>query len=668
MHHLLKSSQNAIAAGAALLAIGVASSSLAESTERPTRRSSAQPNWHQLWNELEAGPSTSKNLTTLVRPTSRLAEAETPKHAKPHVAHWHASDNSDGAESRIALVAFNHDESCEVCAAARQAAGQNSRLPSKDPNVSSRRQAPRMAERTEAEHEMPVADHNLSAQLAREGAVRDSDSRNISSRRRVPKPEPQLGASSPTLNRDRNLPSPLARRSQPQSPFAPPSPGNKPVVPARGQNAVPFTERNNVATATTSAQTNQQPNSNDKFAAPSLLSPLFRGDAASPSLQSRRESPLNLDARRADPNGQVATSNANATKPRLSEMSTPLAANRALLDSTSRAVSSRRQVPDSEKQVEFQPRMQQRDNSMPLAVSRRNEVPNHLPSQSPVASSVNPARRQSVSPNVGRNDVALSTNSTRPDPLANSNAPVTPPSLLSSSVSSNSVTPSLQARRELTPTSGTPKARPTKQIAATNAQSPKPFNALAPGSAIRSNDVDRDLALPLLSAAASSSNRPLAVSKPRPTNTLHATRLVGNIQIAPATFHRLRASDQIARVDIADRQICTVFNQASHEIDLVAKRAGETTVTVHYATSRTPDTYAIKVGAETRGPAEDDEESRLKKLLAEMFPDSDISLAPKDRSLVVTGTARSDHEAIRIVSFVRSLRLIPVVDQLQVQR
>jgi hypothetical protein len=78
--------------------------------------------------------------------------------------------------------------------------------------------------------------------------------------------------------------------------------------------------------------------------------------------------------------------------------------------------------------------------------------------------------------------------------------------------------------------------------------------------------------------------------------------------------------------------------------------------------------YTVRVGTLKKPPSELADDQPLQTLIAEMFPESDVLLTPQDHKLVVTGTSRSDAEAIRLISFVRSLRLVPVVDQIKVQR
>lgn len=80
------------------------------------------------------------------------------------------------------------------------------------------------------------------------------------------------------------------------------------------------------------------------------------------------------------------------------------------------------------------------------------------------------------------------------------------------------------------------------------------------------------------------------------------------------------------------------------------------------------EVYTISVGTHDVQQTQLPSDQHLQALITEMFPDCDLLLATEDESLVITGAASNDAEAVRIVSFVRSLRLVPVIDQLKVQR
>ncbi|HUG70527.1 MAG TPA: pilus assembly protein N-terminal domain-containing protein [Pirellulaceae bacterium] len=183
--------------------------------------------------------------------------------------------------------------------------------------------------------------------------------------------------------------------------------------------------------------------------------------------------------------------------------------------------------------------------------------------------------------------------------------------------------------------------------------------------------------LPLPSAKPDSGQL-LAISQARPlatapllTSPLATTPLVTqgtNLRLDAGTFHYLQLSDTIHRIEVGNPQICEVLRQADRRLELVAKRNGRTTVTIHFAAARIPEVYAISVGTHDVQQTRLASDQHLQALITEMFPDSDVLLAAEDASLVITGAASNDAEAVQIVSFVRSLRLVPVIDQLKVQR
>ncbi|MBI2477662.1 MAG: pilus assembly protein N-terminal domain-containing protein [Planctomycetia bacterium] len=162
---------------------------------------------------------------------------------------------------------------------------------------------------------------------------------------------------------------------------------------------------------------------------------------------------------------------------------------------------------------------------------------------------------------------------------------------------------------------------------------------------------------------------PLAASEDLPTRSSQLTaRQEVCIKLDTATLHHLRVQDPIARIEVGDESVCGAFRLTDRELDLIAKQNGKTLVTIHFTTDRKPEVYAVRVGSLTEPECDLASDLPLQTLVAEMFPDSNVLFTSTDNKLVVSGTSRSDAEAIRLISFVRSLRLVPVVDQVKVQR
>jgi hypothetical protein len=80
-----------------------------------------------------------------------------------------------------------------------------------------------------------------------------------------------------------------------------------------------------------------------------------------------------------------------------------------------------------------------------------------------------------------------------------------------------------------------------------------------------------------------------------------------------------------------------------------------------------PSGYRVPAGRASRSRKGDDG-SALQMMIARAYPHSDIKVVSQYKSLVVSGVARSENEALDILSAIRSLRLIPVVDQIKVRR
>jgi hypothetical protein len=133
------------------------------------------------------------------------------------------------------------------------------------------------------------------------------------------------------------------------------------------------------------------------------------------------------------------------------------------------------------------------------------------------------------------------------------------------------------------------------------------------------------------------------------------------------TTYRLQTPGAIRQIEIADRKVCEAVFAGTREATLIAKGRGTTTLIVWYGTPLSPITYRIHVGRNFGGQA-DDENSRLRTMIAETFPQSDIKIVSNEKTLEVSGVARSDNEALDILSTIRKLRLIPVVDQVKVRR
>ncbi len=140
------------------------------------------------------------------------------------------------------------------------------------------------------------------------------------------------------------------------------------------------------------------------------------------------------------------------------------------------------------------------------------------------------------------------------------------------------------------------------------------------------------------------------------------------IQLALSSLHHLRLTAPVARIEVGDPTVCEVFRHSSRQISLVGKRTGETMVTLHNGSGRPTVAYRVQVGSGRSVADNAASEQQLEEMLAGMYPDSHISLTNESQKLVVRGDPQDDAQAVQIISLIRSLRLVPVVDRLKVQR
>ncbi len=144
--------------------------------------------------------------------------------------------------------------------------------------------------------------------------------------------------------------------------------------------------------------------------------------------------------------------------------------------------------------------------------------------------------------------------------------------------------------------------------------------------------------------------------------------------IAPRAIHlgvaarcRLEAPDAIQRIEIANRNVCDVVSKGVREATLIAKAGGTTSLTVWFGAPLIPVRYHVRVGDAGGGPW-DDQDARLQARVAKKFPNSDITVVSQDETLIVSGIASSEREAINILSAIRDQRWVPVVDRVEVRR
>jgi hypothetical protein len=124
------------------------------------------------------------------------------------------------------------------------------------------------------------------------------------------------------------------------------------------------------------------------------------------------------------------------------------------------------------------------------------------------------------------------------------------------------------------------------------------------------------------------------------------------------------------RVRVDDPRICDVVQFGRQELAVVGKQPGSTLVHLEsegQEEATRPVTFLVRVGPDPKEQQDNqDEYARLNKLLGELFPQSQVEVAPQEDRLIVTGRAKDRQEAIEILTLVREMRLIPVINRLVV--
>jgi Flp pilus assembly secretin CpaC len=127
-------------------------------------------------------------------------------------------------------------------------------------------------------------------------------------------------------------------------------------------------------------------------------------------------------------------------------------------------------------------------------------------------------------------------------------------------------------------------------------------------------------------------------------------------------------ANAVQRLEIEDPQICETLQYVPGEISIVGKQPGETRVALWVTGQSAPRVFCVRVNGEMKDPSRGQKDDvALNRLIAELYPRSQIKLISGDDKLIVQGQAKDRQEAIQILSFIRSVRLIPVVDHVQIR-
>ncbi|MGE0756279.1 MAG: pilus assembly protein N-terminal domain-containing protein [Pirellulaceae bacterium] len=128
----------------------------------------------------------------------------------------------------------------------------------------------------------------------------------------------------------------------------------------------------------------------------------------------------------------------------------------------------------------------------------------------------------------------------------------------------------------------------------------------------------------------------------------------------------LRLKSRVTRMEIQNPEICETLQYASTEVSLIGKRKGETRLAVWTADSSEPQLWSVRVDGDPQSASRQQDDAALNRLIRELYPRSRITLASAGQEVVVQGVATDRQQALEILSLIRSVRLVPVVDRVQV--
>ncbi|GIW93110.1 MAG: hypothetical protein KatS3mg110_1151 [Pirellulaceae bacterium] len=130
----------------------------------------------------------------------------------------------------------------------------------------------------------------------------------------------------------------------------------------------------------------------------------------------------------------------------------------------------------------------------------------------------------------------------------------------------------------------------------------------------------------------------------------------------------IRTQQPVARIDVLDRAVCDVIQFSPYELAVVGKQVGVSMVRMWYEGQDNSTNYLVSVRAVEPVAVADDQFEQMRQMIREMFPKAHVEIISETDRIVVRGTATSNEEALQIVSLIRKLRLVPVVDRLVVER
>ncbi len=167
------------------------------------------------------------------------------------------------------------------------------------------------------------------------------------------------------------------------------------------------------------------------------------------------------------------------------------------------------------------------------------------------------------------------------------------------------------------------------------------------------------------SAAGALAQAPTAVVDP-PLDTPAAQQKAGklvqgffeaevSLKIRPGRSKLMATKQDVVRVSITDPAILEFVQFSPRQFELIARRAGETTLTLWFGQGQDERILRYLVRVERDESTEDRqnlEYGRLQDQINELFPNSSIQLVPIADKLILQGQARDATEASRILAVV----------------
>ena len=157
------------------------------------------------------------------------------------------------------------------------------------------------------------------------------------------------------------------------------------------------------------------------------------------------------------------------------------------------------------------------------------------------------------------------------------------------------------------------------------------------------------------------------VASPTTPESASASESASRLTLGERESRLLRTNVNVTRAESLDTKVCEVVQFSPNEVAIIGKQRGTTRVDLWQGSHDVNRiSYLVAVGL---GPEEEqvlDQYAKLRQAIAELYPDSKVVLTPEKDRLVVSGTVTSAQEALAIVTMIRRVRTIPVIDQLRV--